>query len=417
MNIWVVYTVTSLVNMFQILLILNRVKATEYKETIDEPLCRMLKFFALFCVIDGLWGVFDSQLFVRSQFGFTMVAYGYHTMAALSAFIWFGYAMHFMKISGTDKEILNGLRFLLLAVQAVTLGSNLFTHTAFYIDENCHYSSGNFRIVLYTLQFLYYIILLIYGTLRWKNSSENKDTYREVVIFSLIPLVFGIGQYAHYDISMYGFGFSFTALAIYSFNTTVQRELFLKEKASKLREDVYKDALTGLYNRNAYEEDIKNASEHSDKKDQVYISMDLNGLKEINDNRGHDAGDEFLRSAAFCMKTCLGGHGKVYRIGGDEFVAIISADSQKIREIEQDFENVVQSWNIVSGQSLSISYGYATGEEFPNLSLSEMAKIADKRMYSSKARFYADKGVDRRMQARSGEEFSKENKMVSDRRE
>ena len=172
-----------------------------------------------------------------------------------------------------------------------------------------------------------------------------------------------------------------------------------------------------MYNRNAYEEDIKNASEHSDKKDQVYISMDLNGLKAINDNRGHDAGDEFLRSAAFCMKTCLGGHGKVYRIGGDEFVAIISADSQKIREIEQDFENVVQSWNIVSGQSLSISYGYATGEEFPNLSLSAMAKIADKRMYSSKARFYADKGVDRRMQARSGEEFSKENKMVFDRRE
>ena len=93
------------------------------------------------------------------------------------------------------------------------------------------------------------------------------------------------------------------------------------------------------------------------------------------------------------------------------------SNSQKIKEIEQDFENVVQSWNIVSGQSLSISYGYATGEEFPNLSLSEMAKIADKRMYSSKARFYADKGVDRRMQARSGEEFSKENKMVSDRRE
>ena len=49
-------------------------------------------------------------------------------------------------------------------------------------------------------------------------------------------------------------------------------------------------------------------------KDLVFVSIDVNGLKKVNDSMGHQAGDELLIGAAACMKKCFGRWGKVYRI-------------------------------------------------------------------------------------------------------
>ena len=79
------------------------------------------------------------------------------------------------------------------------------------------------------------------------------------------------------------------------------------------------DELTRCLNRHAYENDMKklNLSE-----EWVYISADLNGLKQANDSYGHMAGDELICAAADCMRDSFHEYGKVYRIGGDEFAVI-----------------------------------------------------------------------------------------------
>ena len=80
------------------------------------------------------------------------------------------------------------------------------------------------------------------------------------------------------------------------------------------------DKMTGCFNRRSYEEDLSKMSAN----DQfIYISMDVNGLKIINDSHGHAAGDELICGAAACMRSCFDKYGKVYRIGGDEFVAVL----------------------------------------------------------------------------------------------
>lgn len=175
-----------------------------------------------------------------------------------------------------------------------------------------------------------------------------------------------------------------------------QRVDELKKKNKKLSADAYMDALTGLYNRRAYEEDLKDGLLLQTESDFAYVAFDVNGLKNANDSLGHDAGDELLKGAAYCMNECLSSYGKLYRIGGDEFVALICASSDKMQELKQDFDDTVSKWSGNEVKSLSVSYGCVLKSDFPEYSLLDMEKLADKRMYQDKANYYASKGIDRR---------------------
>lgn len=159
------------------------------------------------------------------------------------------------------------------------------------------------------------------------------------------------------------------------------------------------DELTGLYNRRAYEEDITEISKDIIKDDFVYASIDVNGLKIVNDEIGHAAGDELIKGAADCLKAVFDKYGKVYRTGGDEFVTIFYADSEKLNILEKDVVTITEQWKGELVSSLALSIGYVTRTEFKDDSIIEMAKVADMRMYKAKSAYYAKKGVDRRGQA------------------
>lgn len=98
--------------------------------------------------------------------------------------------------------------------------------------------------------------------------------------------------------------------------------------------DSYKrDQLTGLLNRRSLYADVKRRSRQKF----AVISMDLNNLKELNDTRGHAAGDEALKTLAnVCLKAC-DRDTRVYRTGGDEFIAIA------LRKTPEQTEAYIQS--------------------------------------------------------------------------
>lgn len=158
------------------------------------------------------------------------------------------------------------------------------------------------------------------------------------------------------------------------------------------------DELTGLLNRRAYEEDIYAHNDVTDKDEYIYMSLDVNGLKSVNDTYGHSAGDELLVGACQCMKNCLGTYGKLYRTGGDEFIAILFCSEEKLEELLNDFEETMAEWSGKMIDSLSISYGWISKNENPVLSVREMGLIADQRMYECKAEHYHKAGIDRRGQ-------------------
>lgn len=158
------------------------------------------------------------------------------------------------------------------------------------------------------------------------------------------------------------------------------------------------DKMTGCFNRRSYEEDLSKMSAN----DQfIYISMDVNGLKIINDSHGHAAGDELICGAAACMRRCFDKYGKVYRIGGDEFVAVLFVQLEQFLWIKTEFDGDIRYRTGNQVEEISISCGYVSSGERKWASMKEIANVADIRMYEEKAMYYKKNGVDRRGQPAS----------------
>lgn len=148
----------------------------------------------------------------------------------------------------------------------------------------------------------------------------------------------------------------------------------------------YYDQLTGLLNRRAYAEMIDDM-EKKLPADCCVIMADINGLKEINDTLGHDAGDELITGSAICLRKSFAGIDLIYRIGGDEFCVMINNKNEEyINGCLQQLEISTGGWKGKYVNGISISYGYAMVSEFSELDL--ILKAADKRMYEFKSNYY-----------------------------
>lgn len=156
------------------------------------------------------------------------------------------------------------------------------------------------------------------------------------------------------------------------------------------------DQSTQLLNRRAFEEKKAELMLSQLKEDFVYITADLNGLKRVNDTLGHTAGDELIRGAADCLKACLGSYGDIYRIGGDEFAAMLVLEKSKLDEAMASLDRTAESWCGKQVQGLSISCGHASSREFPSENIEELIRISDERMYAAKDAYYRESGNDRR---------------------
>lgn len=160
----------------------------------------------------------------------------------------------------------------------------------------------------------------------------------------------------------------------------------IAEKTETLERLSFTDALTGLYNRNKLNELIDFQMDvHS-----AHLGVacfDLNGLKEVNDDLGHSAGDQLICRAAEYLRQTFSD--RVYRTGGDEFVVV-----DNLME-KQDFEAAVvrlQKDMIENGVSCSVGFSWRKG----HCSIKEQFDEADYMMYQEKRRFYSQRQNDRR---------------------
>ena len=154
------------------------------------------------------------------------------------------------------------------------------------------------------------------------------------------------------------------------------------------------DSLTQMQNRRAYEEEKERLLEKGIPDDFICMAADVNGLKEVNDNLGHEAGDELIRGAADCLRRCFSNIGTVYRVGGDEFAGLFRAGEDELGEAKKQLEEVLAKWEGEKCGKLAISCGYASRKEFPEAGILELTNASDERMYEAKREYY--KNHDRR---------------------
>ena len=138
-----------------------------------------------------------------------------------------------------------------------------------------------------------------------------------------------------------------------------------------------KDPLTGLLNRQTYYSAISNSKDITG-----IVSIDMNGLKKINDTMGHQAGDEALTTVSSCFIRAASFRQYVYRIGGDEFIILC------MKNKEQDLMYLVDRIKKKIGETkytVSIGYSYSLD---PNKDIEKMVSESDEMMYKDKALFY-----------------------------
>lgn len=160
-------------------------------------------------------------------------------------------------------------------------------------------------------------------------------------------------------------------------------------KMMAYRRLAYKDVMTDLGNRAAFMKD-QDGLEHVAGVGMVV--MDINDLKRTNDRYGHQAGDEMICCAAKCISAAFGDKGKIYRIGGDEFVTIIPDATEVL--LHQLMDRMYQLVEAEDSQlqkpwSLHIACGWAIGDAWQNAE--ELFKQADDLMYENKHKMKNDR--------------------------
>lgn len=166
-------------------------------------------------------------------------------------------------------------------------------------------------------------------------------------------------------------------------------DITARKKAEKYLEYLGKhDILTSLYNRSFFTEELHRL-QRSVIRPVSAVYIDMNGLKEVNDAYGHDAGDEILRRMGNLLnRTIAKTDFTASRIGGDEFVILMQGvDETSVNSIVLTMQELLNIDNqFYSSQPLSLSIGRATSKD--GESIESMLKRADQDMYQQKTKYY-----------------------------
>ena len=338
------------------------------KPTVNLPAIRAYRVFvvsiAAYFLIDLLWGIFEeNKLSVLLYIDTTI----YFIVMGFTILSWMRYLTKFLETRWWVAKIMlyAGNAFFLAEIVLLIVNACLDRFAnhpiLFSIDlETCAYTAYLARNIMLYVQIAIYCILLVYTAffaITIKSSSRRK--YFTISVYSAVMSAMIIIQIFHPYLPLYSIGCLVGSVSLNSFvindikeeyKTELEqsREL-VKQGETKLSETMiiaYTDSLTNVKNKHAYveeEERIDKLIAQGKMPGFAVVVFDLNGLKYINDTKGHDDGDIYIINACRTIEKYFG-HENIYRFGGDEFVAILTDnDYQNVNKTLSEFERFIDS--------------------------------------------------------------------------
>ena len=233
------------------------------------------------------------------------------------------------------------------------------TNQLFFIDAQNNYHRG-LLFPIYVISYFLSVIYLLYESLRY----SRKGFLHHKIFAYLLSFCF----LASVSIQVFVPQAHITRIAVvislcvyYAYNVELAN-LF--------------DKLTGILNQGTYLRKVKSLKEG-----QVVIILDIDNFKGINDNHGHQVGDECLTGISRTIKSVFGNYGQCYRIGGDEF-AVILRKHNNVESLIKRFEIAVDEKFKNNPCQLSVSLGFSKYEN--NDSFEAVIQRADSNMYDAK---------------------------------
>lgn len=241
--------------------------------------------------------------------------------------------------------------------------------------------------------------LLIIGVLIYdiaKRSEKKASDITMLVIYSvlfvgmILESITGIGKSIPI---IWAVSCLFFVIAIMTVSMrNIAETLKLSAEVETIGKIAYTDGLTGVGNTAAFQNKLKHLEIIKiNYKSIGIVQFDVNNLKVINDNLGHEMGDLLITDGSGIIKKAFEAIGDVYRVGGDEFVAVVCGNNAMAdcSLALNNFEDYIEAYNRVDSHKflLQIAYGvefYSSDTDDRHLTLKEVQKRADAKMYDKK---------------------------------
>ena len=272
---------------------------------------------------------------------------------------------------------------------------SIFTGWMVTVDAHNHYAHGPlYPLYLGICIFIILTVLMQFILYGRSFRRQNRKSLYAVVILVLIGVIMQECSNGEIRSSYIALTLGASLLFIHSAEFSSQ-EMDNHLKIQKIQ--IETDAMTGVYSRHAYAAALKELDAAGKLPDDfVAFTVDINGLKPINDRLGHEAGDELICGAADCITKVLCKNGRCYRTGGDEFVVLTRMTRDEARGALRQLRKAGKDWQGNMLRSVSLSAGYAIAKDYEGVSAEKLVVAADKKMYEAKAAYYSKPGNERR---------------------
>ncbi len=345
---------------------------------------KRLVYASLFLIVCGLWCLTDSSFMqLLANYGRGVVYTNFYLFMLILVPM-----IHYLKMTGEMNRYKFFTVFLYLCYLNIIVQSILVYSGTFEFFEMLPFTH-----FIFVVGVLISVILSVHEY----RKSADKDlavcirafiTEGIVGVITIICYIFKFNAYQN----MFQIGILlFVLILLYSLGKEMVESMKYRTEVEAYRRMAEEDKLTGLKNRRAYDVMIQSMEEnHRQCKNALMIFADLNGLKTVNDNFGHNDGDELITAAAHCIEKAYSELGDCYRVGGDEFCIIIFNPEYDETVMQKKLEEEIVKYNQLHPEKhvLSIAYGssYLCDEKGTRKSVNLWRDEADQKMYLDKKR-------------------------------
>lgn len=302
-----------------------------------------------------------------------------------------GVLMMQLRLRGLWRKGLIGI----LGVNTVMQLVSAFTDWMIRIDDSHHFTHGPlygaYIVLCAVIMALVVIAFVLYGrSFRRQNRMSLMATVALVVVGVFIQEALPGEHRTSYLALTLGAAMMFIHYAEFS-------SLRLDDYVAAQQLKIDTDALTGVSSRHAYNKRLKALNAQGVPGNLAAFTIDINGLKQVNDTLGHDAGDELIVGAARCVETAMGEEAGCFRTGGDEFVVLAPMSAGAAEDAVLRLKGETDDWRGRRVHTpLTLAVGYALAADNLGLSAEQLIREADMAMYAAKAEYYRHEGRDRR---------------------
>ena len=337
-----------------------------------------------FHMTDAAWGILHDNKLATLLFVDTSL---YFVFMALSILLWGIFISKYLKSESRFVKPISIIGYVIFSLQIIAVLVNIIPTIDFLfsVTENCEYSAGPVRYATLTLQIIMFTLISVYAiVVIIKNKGISMKRHIAICAFGIAMIVFVILQVFNPLLPMYSLGYLTGVTCLHTF-VIEEQKVEKQHELQVVKHQVEIDALTGVKSKHAYvdtEEEIDNKIASGEMPDFALVVFDLNNLKDVNDTYGHEAGDLYIIAATKFIKSIFVDC-EIYRIGGDEFVAILLDENYINRETLLLNFNKTMEMNM-KNRGVVVSSGMSSFVPGIDNTYIQVFNRADKEMYQRK---------------------------------